>query len=159
MHFFPFVSARVVAHTGAASAALVATAAAAGGCCTALLWWWRKRSAARAAAIDDECNDNVRMLKNALLCDAMFRHLSAARHECEPLLPPLPVRPAGSDYEHACASYLVPRDVFRRSPFYTREEERRHDLIRAYVCRALGSPKHAAQFLHVAVAPSGARSF
>lgn len=108
---------------------------------------------------EDEKNETVALLKNALLADALFRHRSAdfvaddtndaqfAAYDGS-VLP----RPAGVDYCHACWTYLLPRRIDRNTPLYTPSMERKSDAVRKYLCEKLSSDDEAFRLLKACVA-------
>ena len=59
---------------------------------------------------------------------------------------------SGCDLTHACFSYICDRDEFRRSPFYTKQMERKHDAIDMYLKRNLGMHEQVEDFFKAFVA-------
>jgi hypothetical protein len=102
---------------------------------------------------DRERRRPIESLKNALLTLALMRVRSKDRDDLNTFFDgtKLPML-SGCDHTNACFSYIGGRAEFRRSPFYTKQMERKHDAIDMYLKRNLGMHEQVEDFFKAFVA-------
>jgi len=99
---------------------------------------------------EDEKEESIALLKNALLVDALLQHrkddidldMDYSKYDGTRL--PMP---SGHGYANACLSHLVPRRFDRNGPWYTSGMEEKSDAVRKYLCKNLASHKAVFELL------------
>lgn len=111
--------------------------------CFMVMYLWKKL---RQDTLDeDERNENVCLLKNALLTYHLLHQKGQDFENYNDTNPKLPSM-AGCTFEHACFTYLLPRRIDRNTPFYTKVMEEKGDKIRKYLCREFDHPDKSYAF-------------
>lgn len=90
---------------------------------------------------EDEKNENVCLLKNALLTYILLKY---KKEDFDNNKLPLPAGPA---LDIALTTYLIPKRIDRKTPFYTKIMEEKGNKIRKYLCEEFSNPEKVYDFI------------
>lgn len=106
---------------------------------------WNKLHNKENELDEDEKNENICQLKNALLIYNLLKLRKQDFENCNEKNPKLPAL-AGCTFDTACFCYLVPRRLDRNDPWYTKSGEQERDKIRKYLCQEFSDAKKTEAF-------------